>query len=398
VLRVPLNENTLTDEEINAVIRVLKSGYLTMGRETAKFEQEFAAAVGSKNAIMVNSGSSANLLAFFAMSNPLIQDNPLPRLQPGDEVIVPTLTWATTVWPIIQIGCVPVFIDCDPLTLQVRPEAVQQAITEKTRAICVVSVLGNTPDISAIKAIAKQENLWLIEDACESLGVKFNQKCVGTWGDFGTYSFFFSHHMTTIEGGMVVTDNDALADILRAMRAHGWVRQMQDKQKYEALYPDIDPRFLFVSSGFNLRPTEINAVIGQVQLKKLPAFNKKRNAVAAHWSHCFAALIQQGKLTPMVIGDSVQAAWFGYPILCADKTTRDQLRQHLEHNGIETRPIICGNMARQPAFEHYTHRTATDLVGANRVMDCGLYWGISPLMSDEQIETVVLVVQQFFNT
>ncbi len=224
--RIPLNKNTLGKEELDAAKAVLDSGQLTMGERCRAFERAFAAYLGVEHAVMVNSGSSANLLALFALANPLVPADGLPgRIMPGSEVIVPALTWSTTVWPVIQAGAKPVFVDCDPDTLQATPEAIEAAVTPATSAIFVVHVLGGAVDMAAVGAIAQRHRLWLIEDTCESLGVAWNGRKVGSYGQLGTFSFYFSPHITTIEGGMVVTPDARLADLLRAMRAHGWAQQ-----------------------------------------------------------------------------------------------------------------------------------------------------------------------------
>lgn len=397
MIKIPLNESTFSDEEIQAAIEVVKSQRLTMGEECFKFEKQFAQYLGTKHAIMVNSGSSANLLAFFALANPLFAEMSSQNcLCPGDEVIVTALTWSTTIWPIIQIGCVPVFVDCNIKTLQVDVDKIEQAITPKTKAICLVHVLGNAASVEKIRKVAKGHNLWLIEDTCEALGVSRNGQYVGTFGDVGSFSFFFSHHITTIEGGMVVTDNDILADVLRSMRAHGWIRHMNRRVEIEAQYPNIDPRFLFVTSGFNLRPTEINAVIGQIQLKKLAEFNQRRNEIAAYWSDAFNGMISSKKMMPMQIVENTKAAWFGYPVLFQTEKERENIKNHLEANGIETRPIICGNMVRQPACKYFKYRICDSLNNADRIMSCGLYWGLHPVMSKTQVDYLVSIVMEYF--
>jgi CDP-4-dehydro-6-deoxyglucose reductase, E1 len=397
MIKIPLNESTFSDKEIQAAIEVIKSQRLTMGDECLKFERQFSQYLGVKHAVMVNSGSSANLLAFFALANPLFAEmssrNPLC---PGDEVIVTALTWSTTIWPIVQIGCIPVFVDCNIQTLQVDVREIERAITPKTKAICLVHVLGNAAPVEEIKELAKKYNLLLIEDTCESLGVSRNGQYVGTFGDVGSFSFFFSHHITTIEGGMVVTNDDVLADIFRSMRAHGWTRHMHKKLEIEAQYPEIDPRFLFITSGFNLRPTEINAVIGQIQLKKLAEFNRRRNEIAAYWSRAFHELIAAEKMMPMQIVENTNSAWFGYPVLFQTEKIKNEIRSYLEANGVETRPIICGNMVKQPACKYFKYRIHNSLGNADRVMDCGLYWGLHPVMSETQVNYLVSIIMEYF--
>lgn len=388
-MRIPLNTNTMGEEEINAAKAVLDSGQLTMGPKVAEFEQRFAEYVGSQHAIMVNSGSSANLLVAFTLANPIC---PLAggrrRICPGDEVIVPALTWSTTVWPFVQAGAVPVFVDCDPETLQVKPAAIEAAITPRTAAIAVVHVLGGAMDAAATREIADRHGLWLFEDTCESLGVRLDGRHVGTFGQLGSYSFYFAHHITTIEGGMVVTDDPELAELMRAMRAHGWARNRRDSAAIAARHPEVDPRFLFITTGFNLRSTEINAAIGLVQLNRLDGFNERRRQVGRRFDDALAALRLAGKLVPMTFDQRSEPAPFGYPVLCRSQAERDRLREHLERNGVETRPVICGNLGRQPALGHVEHRVSGTLGGADRVMDCGLYWGTHPYMTDAEVDYV----------
>jgi dTDP-4-amino-4,6-dideoxygalactose transaminase len=395
--RLPLTANLLGAEEISAAKAVLDSGFVTMGKLCAQFEREFAAYIGVKHAVMVNSGSSANLLALFALANPMLAPNGGRRsLQPGDEVIVPALSWSTTIWPVVQAGATPVFVDCNPETLQLEPAAVEAAITSKTVAVMVVHVLGGACNVAEMAKLAQKRGLWLIEDTCESLGVAWDGRKVGAFGDIATFSFYFSHHITTIEGGMVVTNDAPLADLLRAMRSHGWSRAMSNATAIAAQFPDIDPRFLFVTTGFNLRPTEINAAIGLVQLKRLDGFNTRRREIAARFDRGFAGLHQSGDLQLVRHDPRCLAAPFGYPVLCRTPRARQAFRQHLESSGIETRPVICGNMVRQPAFKHLPHRVGGPLDGADQVMDCGIYWGPHPGISDDDVDTAIGIVTAFF--
>ncbi len=368
-----------------------------MGRLCRQFERQFAAYIGSKHAVMVNSGSSANLLAMFALANPLC---PLPgghrHIGPGTEVIVPAVTWSTTIWPIVQAGAIPVFVDCDPTTLQATPEMIDAAITPNTAAIALVHILGGSCDATSVKEIAERHKIWLFEDTCESLGVRWQGRHVGTFGDLASFSFYFSHHITTIEGGMLVTDDDELAELLRAMRAHGWTRQLEHPEPHAIANPELDPRFLFITTGFNLRPTEINAAIGLEQLKKLDQFNEHRRIVERNLQHGLAPLIAAGHLTTVHYDVRSTPAPFGFPVLCRDNAARRGLSAHLEARGVETRPIICGNMVRQPAMRHVPHRVSGSLDGSNRVMDCGVYWGTNPKMTDEDTDYLVKVTSEYF--
>jgi CDP-6-deoxy-D-xylo-4-hexulose-3-dehydrase len=397
-MRIPLNTSTIGEAEKEAVKAVLESGQLTMGERCRAFEREFASYLGVEHAVMVNSGSSANLIALFAMASPLHpSDGTLPRrLAPGSEVIVPALTWSTTLWPVLQAGAKPVLVDCDPGTLQMTPAAIAAAVTSATSAIVVVHVLGGAVDAAAVASIARSKGLWLFEDTCESLGVAWDGRKVGTFGQLASFSFYFSHHITTIEGGMVVTNDARLADLLRSLRAHGWVRDMHACAEIAAGYPHIDPRFLFVTAGFNVRPTEINAAIGLEQLARLHAFNESRRQVARRLDAGLAPVARAGHLALIRHDPRVTPAPFGYTVLCGSQAARDGLRDHLEAAGVETRPVICGNLARQPGLAHYDYRISGALAGADRIMDCGLYWGAHPNMREDEVDYVVATVREYF--
>ncbi|MEL0102075.1 MAG: DegT/DnrJ/EryC1/StrS family aminotransferase [Gammaproteobacteria bacterium] len=400
MVKIPLNKNTIGNAEKKALNKVFDSGYMTMGKVTKEFEKKFAEHLGVKHAIYVNSGSSANLLAFSA-----IQDNDKFRekkqknefLKPGDEIIVPAVTWSTSIWPIAQTGAKAVFVDSEPDTLQMKVSDIKKAITKKTRAICMVHVLGNAGYINEVKEICKKKKLWLIEDTCESLGVKNKNKYLGTFGDIGTFSFYFSHHITTVEGGMIVTNNDYIANKIMSLRSHGWTRDMKNSSYYEKKFPDIDPRFLFVNVGYNLRSTDMNAAIGLVQLKKLEKFNQRRHDIGKIWNEAFKGLQQKKLIQPMKITKNTKASWFGFPIICETQEIRDNLRIHLEKNGIETRPIICGNMTKQPGIKNIKYRVSGKLVGADIIMDRGIFWGSSPDMTKSEVNYVIKVVNKFFS-
>ena len=375
-MKIPLNKNTIGSSEKKALNKVLNSGYMTMGKVTRKFESDFAKFIGSKHAIYVNSGSSANLLAFSAIFDNDKLKSARERkkfLKKGDEVIVPAVTWSTTIWPIAQVGATPVFVDSEPHTLQMKVSDIKKAISPKTKAICMVHVLGNSGYIDEVREICKKKKIWLIEDTCESLGVKNKSKYLGTFGDIGTYSFYFSHHITTVEGGMIVTNDDYLSNKIKSMRSHGWTRDMTNAAEYEKLFPKIDPRFLFVNVGYNLRSSDLNASIGIEQLKKLKKFNQSRHDIGNLWNNAFKNLKNNGHLRPMEITKKTKASWFGFPVLCKTKAIRDKFQIHLEKNGIETRPIICGNMTKQPGIKNIKYRISGTLKGADEIMSHGIF-------------------------
>ncbi|MCG3148430.1 MAG: GDP-4-keto-6-deoxy-D-mannose 3-dehydratase [Verrucomicrobiae bacterium] len=393
-IRIPLNAPTFNEDEIVEALHCLLTQNVTMGDKVRLFERQFAEYLGLRHAIMVNSGSSANLLAMAALINPLCPAQ--YRLQPGAEVIVPAVTWPTTLWPVINMGLVPVLVDADPRTLNLDPAAVRAAVSPKTKAIFVAHILGNAADMDALQMIAREHKLVLLEDSCESLGTTYRGKFTGHFSLAATYSFFFSHHITTMEGGMVVTNDDALADLFRCLRSHGWSRHMQAHKGIEQAYPDIDPRFLFINIGYNLRATDVQAAFGLHQLKKLTSFNTQRRQLAAAMLDGLRPLADD--LAVIEPTDGVMHTWFGFPVVLRERHRgrRKEFVQHLESCGIETRPIIAGNLARQPALAHYAHRIAGNLKNAQAIMDGGVYWGIHPFMTLREVDYVLSVVREFF--
>ena len=272
-----LAADTLGADEILAAKAVLDSGQLTMGRRVQEFEGAFAAWVGSAHAVMVNSGSSANLL----IADALLRSDALgARLRAGDEVLVPALSWPTTVWPLAQLGLVPVFVDVDATTLAIDLERAADAVGPRTRGMFLIHPLGRALDLPAYAAFCRQRGLVLVEDCCESLGAHWRGGHVGTVGAAASFSFYYSHHISTIEGGMVITDDATLADDLRGLRAHGWVRDRSDRDGWCEAHPELDPRFLFATVGYNVRPMEIQGALGIVQLERLEEMLSAREALA----------------------------------------------------------------------------------------------------------------------
>jgi CDP-4-dehydro-6-deoxyglucose reductase, E1 len=386
----PLSVPLYGGEEVAAALEVLLSQNVTMGRRVREFERQFAEFIGSRHAVMVNSGSSANLLGIAALSSRDVTNG----LHPGDEVIVPAVTWPTTVTPIIQAGCVPVFVDIDATTLNLRPEDLAAAWSPRTRAIFAVHLLGNPVDMEPLMQFAEERNLWVLEDTCESLGSSISGRNVGTFGHIGTYSFYFSHHITTIEGGMLVTDDDRLADLARSMRAHGWTRDMSNRAEIEAANPWIDPRFLFAHVGYNLRPMELQAAFGSIQLRRLDEFNEARRANATRLLSELAGIEQ---LEFVAEQEGGRSTWFGFPMLLPDARTRWALSAHLEENQIETRAIVAGNLVIQPAFRDSEHRTVGSLANATAVGQRGLFIGNHPDMNERRLDHISSTFRSFFD-
>ncbi len=366
---ISLHESTIGEEEIQAVIEVLRSGQVTSGAKVREFEAAFP----GEYAVMCNSGSSANLLAIAALCDPATPN----RLERGDGVIVSALSWSTTVWPLVQYGLVPVIVDIDPLTLNMDPLEVDEAINAGVRAIMPVHVYGNPCDMWLLRRIAWDHSappreIIIIEDCCEALGAEFDGMPIGSFSDVATYSFYFSHHITTVEGGMCVTMAPGLSDRMRILRSHGWTRDVVDDQVYRDANPDIDPRFLFVGAGYNLRSTEMAAAMGLVQLPKLVGFVDARRTAAKLLIEAFEPY--ENWLTWQHETPNGRSSWFGFPIVIKDDApfTAKQMREVFDMAGIETRPIICGNIALQPGMKYYPHKIIGDLPNATRAMKNGL--------------------------
>ena len=378
-----LLEDGISKEDILEAKGVLDSKQITMASKTKKFEEMFAKKMGVKYALMVNSGSSANLLAIFAAGNPLRQN----KLKKGDEVIIPVLCWSTSLWPLVQFGLKPVFIDIDPKTLNINENELIKKITRKTRCIFLVNVHGNSCDLFKVREIAKKKKIILIEDSCESLGSKLKNKYLGTFGDFGTFSFFYSHQITSGEGGMIVCNNDKDYEILFALRSHGWLggtrfytRRLRSYNYYAKKYPSLDPRYIFVNSGFNLRPTDIQAAIGLNQFMRLKKLIRNRNQNRRliidtlkkdkRWENQFQFIEPAKNISP---------SWMGLPIIINKKYKKQKMKflSYLDSRGIETRPIISGVFTNQPATKLYNlNPTKRKFNKAQDVQELGFLIGL----------------------
>ena len=384
----PLVDSSYDNQEILRCIDTLLSGQLTMGHRVKEFETEFAKSIGCPYAVMVNSGSSANLLAVSAVINPIREK----RLKPGDRVAVPAVCWSTSLWPLVQLGLKPVLVDVDPETLNMSIPALRKAMQNQSiAAVMMVHILGNSTNMSALLEIVNENGMVLIEDTCESLGSSHLGKALGTLGDFGTYSFYFSHHMTTIEGGMVVCNTLEDYDLLRCLRAHGWSREQSNRNELETKNPEIDPRFLFVNVGYNLRPMEIQASFGLEQLKRLDAMNDNRKINAAKMRDAFTIHPQwRGQIVFPAAPAGIDACWFGFPFIVNDMPgfNYTAFTEILMRNRIDTRPIVSGNMALQPAVRMFDiDLSQGPFHGAQRIHDHGVFIGVhAKILQDDRIE------------
>ncbi len=390
--QVPLSAPTTGLEEVEAVLRCFVEQRLTMGEKVLEFESRFAKYIGRKHAVMVNSGSSANLLMIEALCNPLTPKH--LKLSPGDEVLVPAVTWSTTITPVIGAKLVPVLVDAELKTLNMSVAAAESAITPKTKAIFIAHILGNCADMTPFQELAKKHGLVLLEDSCEALGTTYKGQKTGSFGLAASYSFYFSHHITTIEGGMIVTDDDQFADLLRCLRAHGWTRHMHTREELEKQHSHLDPRFLFVNTGFNVRSTDVNAAIGLKQLDKLDRFNKARVEIAKLMHAALAPF--NDHFTWIEPTKDTYHTWFGFPFLLTPGRNRAEFMSHLAKWNIETRPIVAGNLAEQPFLKLFPHRIGGPLPAAQEIMRRGVYWGSHPQMNEAHVKHIAKAVSAFF--
>ena len=390
---VKLHEPTFGADEIWEALDSLFTTQVTMGAKVLRFEREFGDYFGFANSMMVNSGSSANLLAISAITNPTFPS----QLKPGDEVIVPALSWSTTIWPLVQHGLVPVFVDIDPRTLNIDPSQIENAIGAKTRAVMLVHVYGNPCDMDAITDIVERNNLILIEDCCEALGAKHNGMPVGSFGHVGTYSFYFSHHITTLEGGMCVTDDHDSAELMRVLRAHGWVREAEDRASILKNHPGFDPKFLFVNVGYNLRATELQGGFGYKQLEKLESFVDIRTDNAIYWRNEFGNLGEYFSFQDETSRGT--HSWFGYPMSVKDEAPFESkdLCDFLNSRNIETRPIVAGNITRQPAMQYHDYRIVGNLANCDHVMRNGFTFGNHQAVNHEAREYIAQTIKSFLS-
>ncbi len=363
-----LLDDAFSPEDIIQGIKVLLSKKITMGEITREFEYEFAKFLNVKYALMVNSGSSANLISTFAAGNPKMKN----YIKKNSKFLIQSLCWSTSLWPIIQAGFKAEFVDVNIKTLNIDLDKFKRKLLQnKISGAVIVHVLGCSSNIQEISDICKKNKIFLIEDTCESLGTKYNNKYLGTFGDFGTYSFYYSHQITSGEGGMIVCNDKKNFDIIHSLRAHGWDRGI-NKQNNKS--------FNFINSGFNLRPTDITAAIGLSQLKRLKKFMKIRNLNrekiinklknSENWNNQFSFVETSSKLKP---------SWFGLPILINDSSIRKKkiFLNYLNDSGIETRPILSGNFMNQKSIDLFKLNTKKIKFNvAQEIEDRGFFIGI----------------------
>jgi CDP-6-deoxy-D-xylo-4-hexulose-3-dehydrase len=380
--KYPLATATWDQAEYEAIQRVIASGMFTMGPEVQSFEKRFAEYTGSAYCVMVNSGSSANLLMVAALR---YSKNPDFQIQQGDEVIVPAVSWSTTYYPLYQYGLKIKFVDIDIDTLNYDLDQLASAVSDKTRLIMAVNLLGNPNDFARIRQIIGGRNIILIEDNCESLGATFEGHQAGTFGVMGSYSAFFSHHISTMEGGMIVTDDEELYHVLLSLRAHGWTRNLPKHNHVCGTKSDnaFEESFRFILPGYNVRPLEMSGAIGIEQIKKLPALVAARRANAERFAEVMAEFpwirIQEE------IGSS---SWFGFSVVLRKDApvSREALVQRFAENNIDVRPIVAGNFTKNEVIKWFDYEIHGDLPNARAADERGLFVGNHHYGLEEEFE------------
>lgn len=395
--------------EMSALVDSALDFWLTAGKHTEQFEREFAAYLKSQFCCLVNSGSSANMLAFMALTSPLLGERTVKR---GDEVITVAAGFPTTIAPIVQYGAIPVFVDVTIPEYNIDVTLLEKALSNKTKAVMLAHTLGNPFDIKAVKEFCKKHNLWLIEDNCDALGSKYilddKVNYTGTIGDIGTSSFYPPHHMTMGEGGAVYTDNPLLNKIIRSMR--DWGRDCScpsgmdnlcghrfDKQ-YGQLPMGYDHKYVYSHFGYNLKATDMQAAIGVEQLKRMPEFIEKRIQNFNRLADGLKEL--EDKIILPKATESSEPSWFGFMLTCKEGVSRDKMVQFLENNGIQTRMLFAGNMIKQPCFDEMRKdnqgfRVIGALTNTDIIMRDSFWVGVYPGMTDEMIDYMIEKTHEF---
>jgi len=405
--RLPYAARVYDHEEMENLVESALEFWLTAGRFADEFERGLAAFLGVKHCSLVNSGSSANLLAFMALTSPLLGERAIRR---GDEVITVAAGFPTTVAPIIQYGAVPVFVDVTLPTYNVDVSLLEGARSERTKAVMIAHTLGNPFDLAAVKAFCDVHNLWLVEDNCDALGSQYTlhgtEHYTGTIGDIGTSSFYPPHHMTMGEGGAVYTNDALLHRVVRSLR--DWGRDCVcasgqdnlcghrfDRQDGE-LPRGYDHKYVYSHFGYNLKVTDLQAAIGVAQLKKLPSFVERRR-------HNFARLragladMEEFFILPEATADA-NPSWFGFLLTCRDGINRTAVVRHIEEKGIQTRMLFAGNLTKHPCFDEMRasgegYRIAGELTQTDRIMNDTFWLGVYPGLTDEKIDYMAQTVK-----
>lgn len=387
-MKYPLASSTWDGEEKKVLHKVIESGHFTMGSEVSLFEKEFSEYFNCKYSVMVNSGSSANLIMLQALK----YSGYLKPYQ--NEIIVPAVSWSTTYFPINQSGFKIIFVDIDVDTFNINTLDLEKHISKRTAAILAVNLLGAPSELTKLKEICDHHEILLLEDNCESMGSSINNKMCGTFGLMGTFSTFFSHHICTMEGGVIVTDDVKIYEIMLSLRAHGWIRELNSKNSlHNKSEDDWDNSFTFILPGFNLRPLELEGSLGRVQLGKLASFVEYRQKNAEHLIN----ELNESKLPLKLQHSNFKSSWFGFGFLLQGefKNHRSKFVKYLSAQGIDSRPIVAGNFTRNPVIKHLDYEIVEVLSNSDTLHDSGFFIGNHHYSLEEEIDHFLKTTMKF---
>jgi CDP-4-dehydro-6-deoxyglucose reductase, E1 len=407
--RVPVAGRVFDEEELLSLVDASLEFWLTQGRFTDQFEKGLANFIGSKHCIFVNSGSSANLLAFMALTSDRLSSR---KIVPGDEVITVAAAFPTTVSPVVQYGAVPVFVDIEAKTYNIDSSLLREALSDRTKAVFVAHCMGHPFDVDTVRSFCSEHNLWLIEDNCDALGSKYKGKYTGTFGHLATSSFYPAHHITTGEGGAVFTNDVELARIVTSLRDWGrdcWCASGHDntcgkrfKKQFGALPYGYDHKYVYSHFGYNLKATDLQAAIGCAQLRKLDSFIQKRRQHHAKLSELLAPLDRFFVLPDTAA--NTEPSWFGFVLTVKESVgfTRDDVVQRLEKKNIQTRMLFAGNLLRHPCFtamagNDRAYRVSGRLTNTDLIMNNTFWVGVYPGLGEAAIQTIADTLYEFTN-
>lgn len=394
---IPPSGKFLDEEDLKNLLNSCFDLWLTAGRFAVEFEKRFAEFMQQKYCLLVNSGSSANLVAFSALTSPILGDR---KIKPGDEVITVAAGFPTTVNPIVQFGCVPVFVDVNLPDFGIRTDLLEKALSTKTKAVMIAHTLGSPFDVKAVKEFCVKHNLWLIEDCCDAVGAKYDGKLVGTYGDIATVSFYPAHHMTMGEGGAVLTNNPRLKKIAESFRDWGrdcWCPPGKDNscgKRFDQQFGDLpdgyDHKYVYSHVGYNLKVSDMQAAIGCSQLNKLPSFIEIRNKNVNTLIKMIKEKIPNYQDLIMIPESlpNAEASWFGFPITLKNPNQRRALVNYLEQNKIGTRLLFAGNLLRQPLYKEKEYRVVGELTNTDKIMNDTFWVGIYPALNETHMDYI----------